>query len=243
MSLRAVFLSLLFLIIPFFAWTQNLNTHSKKAESNFIEATKEFTLGNYISAEMQLIKALKFDANFAEAYFLMAEIKDEIGYTIDAIEFYKKGLCINSDFYPKGHYYLAKLYIKEGYYNEALKSFNKFLSFSNNILFFIEDAELQRENCLFAIEAIQNPVDFKLQNLGTNINSNKSEYFPTLTVDNRFLLFNQRLDRISKGEQEDFIGAELIDSIWQKSYPIDELNTPLMVIQMLTTRLKNEIAV
>jgi len=227
MSRSSVLFSILFILLPFFLWAQNLSTQSKKAEKYFIEAQNEFTLGNKLQAEMLLIKAMDADKNFQEAYLLIGDIKAELGFPLDAIDYFKKGLAINPKSFPNGHYFLAKLYLKEGMYSEALNSFEAFLNFKGMHTLLRAEAEFQRQNCLFAIEAIKHPVKFELKNLGPNINTNKSEYFPTLRVDNQFLLFTRQVDKPSKGVQEDFIGAfSLNDSLWQKSFPIYDLNTP-----------------
>ncbi len=218
----------LFIIaLPLFLPAQNLHTQSKKAEKYYIEASQEYTLGNYIQAELLLIKAIKADEYFQEAYLLNAEVKSKLGYPLDAIDFYKSGLSINPNSYPNEHYFLAKLYLKEGLYSGALESFTTFLNFTNIKQNIKEDAEFQLQNCLFALEAIKHPQAFELINLGANINTKNPEYFPTLTVDNQFLLFTRRLDTQSQGVQEDFIGAlKKNDSIWNISFPINELNTP-----------------
>ncbi len=226
MILRIFFLALSLSLFPISNQAQNLHNQSKKAEKYFIEARKEYTLGNNIQAEMILTKALKADNNFLAAYFLIATIKNELGYPLDAIDYYKKGLAINPDAAPTGHYYLAEIYFSQGMYSEAKQAFKKCLSFTNISPRIKDIAEFQLNNCIFALEAIKHPLTFELKNLGANINTKYSEYFPSLTVDNQFLLFTRRLDNQSNGEQEDFFAAVLFDSLWQLSFPINELNTP-----------------
>lgn len=226
MNLRPFLFAFFLFMLPYLLEAQNLHTKSKKAEKLYTEALLEYTLGNQIPAEIVLIKAMKSDKNFIEAYLLTATIKEELGYPFDAITFYKKGLAINPNAVPNGHYYLAKLYLAEGMYSEALSSFNTYLSFTNIRQKRKEDAEFQVQSCLFAIEAIKNPLAFEPVNLGENINSKYSEYFPSLTVDNEFLLFTRRIENANKNDQEDFFGTIHSDSIWGKSQAMDELNTP-----------------
>jgi outer membrane protein OmpA-like peptidoglycan-associated protein len=227
MNIRSFLFVIPLFLLPYFLGAQQLHTRSKKAEKLYREAVTEYTLGNKIPSELLLIKAIKADKKFIDAYILIATIKEELGYPIGAIDFYKKGLAINPNAIPNMHYYLAKIYLAEGIYAEAKLSFETYLSFNGIRLKLKEDAEFQLQNCIFALEAIKYPVAFKLKNLGPNINTEKAEYFPSLTIDNQFLLFTRRLDKQVKGEQEDFMGAiNLNDSLWQQSYPIQELNTP-----------------
>lgn len=219
----------IFLLICFsqLVTAQKLHTGSKKAENHYQEAIKEYTLGNKIQAELLLAKAIKADKNFIEAYLFTGDIKAELDYPTDAIDFYEKGLQINPDYYPPTYFFMGKIFLKEGDYQKALVSFDQFLSYSNLREELKSEAELKKANCLFAIEAIKHPVQFQLKNLGQNINTKKSEYFPSLTVDNQFLLFTRRLDRVQQGEQEDFYGSLFgTDSTWQMSYPIYDINTP-----------------
>ena len=57
-------------------------------------------------------------------------------------------------------------------------------------------AEKHLANCLFALEAIQNPVPFQPVNLGPNVNSNLNEYFPCITADNQTLVFTRLLTNV-----------------------------------------------
>lgn len=227
MTLRFFLLAICLILLPNFVEAQHLHTKSKRAEKYYVYASKEYSLGYLNQAELLLVKATKADKNFINAYLLIAVIKDELGYPLGAIDFYKQALAIDPNAIPNGHYFLAKLFLTEGMYSEASQSFNTYLSFSNINNEFKEDAEFQLKNCFFSIEAIKYPVVFELKNLGANINTEKSEYFPSLTIDNQFLLFTRRHDKQSNGEQEDFMGAfNLNDSLWQQSFPIYDLNTP-----------------
>ncbi|HAG17108.1 MAG TPA: hypothetical protein DCG69_11415 [Bacteroidales bacterium] len=225
MILRFGFLFLMFSCFSLSA--QNQLSNSKKAVKYFQEARTEYALGNPIPAELLLLKALNIDKNFCEAYFFTADIKAELGYPLDAIEYYKKGLAIDSHSFPKEHFYLAKLFLQNGFYEEALHSFQTFLQFESQSETLRNEAAFQQRNCLFALEALKNPDIITLKNLGSNINSDRAEYFPTLSVDNQFLLYTRRLPRETKGEQEDFVGAlSLNDSAWKVGIPIYDLNTP-----------------
>lgn len=215
------------MLLPFFIQAQQMHSQSKKAIKYFNQALNESELGNLIEAELILIKAIKADENFLEAYMLTGDIKAQLGYNAGAIDFYKKGLSKHPNSYPNGYYFLAKIQLEEGLYEDALASFEHFLSFENLRPVLKEDAEFQKSCCLFAIEAVKNPVQFKLTNLGSNINSKTSEYFPTLTVDNSTLLYTRRLVREGNGEQEDFMQAiSLNDSLWSPSQFLYQLNTP-----------------
>jgi hypothetical protein len=68
-------------------------------------------------------------------------------------------------------------------------------------------------SCEFANEAIKHPFPFEPINIGPGINTADPEYFPTITVDGKTILFTRRIkDARVLGpfkEQEDFFIAHL----------------------------------
>ena len=76
------------------------------------------------------------------------------------------------------------------------------------------------ENCEFAIEAIKNPVDFNPINLGSSINSELPEYFPSITADDSTFLFTRRVNDLSApgGRQEEiFVSKKTPNNHWSNS--------------------------
>ena len=81
-------------------------------------------------------------------------------------------------------------------------------------------AEKAIKNAEFAKEAIKNPVDFKPYNLGNLVNSDRYEYFPTLTTDEQTLIFTRRVAKkaekymTSSGDDEDFFMTKKRNGEW-----------------------------
>ena len=76
------------------------------------------------------------------------------------------------------------------------------------------------ENCQFAIQAIKNPVDFDPINLGSSINSELPEYFPSITADDSTFLFTRRVNDLSApgGRQEEiFVSKKTPSNNWSNS--------------------------
>ncbi|MBL4735127.1 MAG: PD40 domain-containing protein [Flavobacteriales bacterium] len=74
--------------------------------------------------------------------------------------------------------------------------------------------------CDFADVAMKNPVPFKPENLGPNVNSAYDEYYPGITADNNMLLYTRRIKDKQNyfGEQEDFYVSEKLNGEWAKCY-------------------------
>ena len=157
-----------------------------------------------------------------------AEMNELIYNYEDAIYHYQKGLAINPQLNSTGstYFYLSNLQKVTGDYHNAIKNIELFKTFKNASPILIKEAKKIKENCLFAINAINNPVDFNPINVGPGINTESAEYFPTITVDGKTLLFTRRVEdnRLTNQKvkmQEDFYISHLNENnIWQKSIPM-----------------------
>jgi outer membrane protein OmpA-like peptidoglycan-associated protein len=173
---------------------------------------------DYRAAIDMLEQAIKRDPNFLEAHELLAEYY--FGFrnydkTIFHLEHVVQ-LRGNRDQSGVTYYYLAQAYYRKGEYEKALSNINKYLKVGNTRDKFTPEIKIFIESCEFAIYGIQNPVDFKPVNLGPAINTKHHEYFPTMTVDAKTLLFTRRLPApgTELGEQEDFFVTHLVDGKW-----------------------------
>lgn len=228
MKIKSILL-FFFVIISSIAWTQKLSTKSNKAKNLFEEASQHVSYGQYYEAEEKLEKALKSDPNFCEAYLMMGDLHTDLREFERAIFYYQKSVEINADFYPQVHYFLGKLLINSGKYEEAESSFHQYLSYEELDDYSKNDSERNILNCQFAKTALQNPVEFEPMNMGKNINSNYSEYFPTMTVDGKILLYTRLLGESGQHQQEDFyISMQKNDSMWYRSQNMGQsINTAM----------------
>jgi outer membrane protein OmpA-like peptidoglycan-associated protein len=73
-----------------------------------------------------------------------------------------------------------------------------------------------KNNALFSIDAKNNPAKINPINIGPGINTDRPEYFPTITVDGRTLLFTRLIpSRENPRGQEDFYVSQLSEkNIW-----------------------------
>ncbi len=169
-----------------------LSTTSKKATKNFNKAINIYE-SNAKLAIAFLEKAIKADKNFIEAYMLMGDIASLSNNDSLALASYEKAVEINPDFFPPNLYNVGKLYLEKGNYLVAKKRFTQFMTYTFTSDNLKELARQGIKNCDFAIEAMLNPVDFRPSNIGEGVNSDLDEYFPSLTVDEKKILFTRRL--------------------------------------------------
>jgi len=200
---------------------QYYSSSSKKAVKRFEEARACLELRDQNCAEEALLKAIKADDQFIEAYQLISQLCYEQGRLEEAICYYSKTLEIDPEGNPEGYRLLAGLKLIQGDYSGALTLAEHYLALPAGKIKNQPGALTIRENCLFALDAISNPVPFKPENLGPAVNSKYSEYWPALSVDEQMLMFTVMLPLPDQtGEQplklqEDFYYSTRQKEDWQ----------------------------
>jgi outer membrane protein OmpA-like peptidoglycan-associated protein/tetratricopeptide (TPR) repeat protein len=238
---RILLLLFSILFLNFSLYSQfKYSTKSKKAIKLLEEAQKApgasldpKTRGpNYREGLVILQQSLKKDPNFWEAHILSAQFNMNLNLYKQAIYHYESALKLNPAHsrYGSTHYYLSILYLAEGNYEKAIKYANVLMKNSNASEEFLKNANDIKQNANFAIHALKNPKKFEPVNAGSGINTADPEYYPTITVDGKTLLFTRRIaDNRVKGyqEQEDFFISNLgNDSVWKRSIPMtNNVNT------------------
>ena len=105
---------------------------------------------------------------------------------------------------------LSQIFYTNGMYKKALK----YLLISNDLSENEDKYKRLINNCRFAIEAMEKPVEFEYENMGENINSKYSEYLPFISVNGEKLIFTRLLPNNNGELQEDFYFSIQSDSNW-----------------------------
>lgn len=214
-------LACLFLLISiFWGFGQSIAKGNKKAQKRFHQAHDLFQAGKNDEAIFQLEKAIALDSSFAMAHFALADIFHENGNRKEEIAHLYRGLEVEPEAYPKGYFFLAEALYKTALYGEALIQIETYFEKAPHL---DQKARQLLAACQFAEQAIKNPVDFELQNMGEAINGKGDEYWPSLGVDGDELIFTRLRTPQSGGEemgQEDFFVAKKDSSGWERAVPI-----------------------
>jgi outer membrane protein OmpA-like peptidoglycan-associated protein/tetratricopeptide (TPR) repeat protein len=205
------------LILSFVSFSQAYSTKNKKAIKLFKKAMEapRIVPNDFKSGESYCLKAIMKDPKFVEAYILSAEYNEYLGNTDVAVSRYKKAIEVNPKHSPSGatYFFLGNLLAQKGEAEEALFYLNEFKKFPNANQKLVTEATKLIESSTFLIESKKNPSAFEPVNMGSQINTNRPEYFPTITVDGKTFLFTRRLESIlktgEKYEQEDFFYSNL----------------------------------
>ena len=221
---------------------QRYSTDNKKAIALFEEGRKAPTANqdprsptpNYKAGIALMDKAIAKDPNFWEAYLVAGEFAEYSNQVDLAIKYYEDALRINPRHSVTGstQFYLANLKYAKGDYKGALDLLNAFVQNRQANPELVNAARGLQASCEFAVASMKNPADFKPINIGPGINTKDPEYFPTITVDGRTILFTRRIvdKRIPlnpnepesyRQRQEDFYISHLSDqNIWMKAEPM-----------------------
>jgi tetratricopeptide (TPR) repeat protein len=93
---------------------------------------------------------------------------------------------------PNTDYLLGRAYQYANRFDDAITIFEKFKQDAKGTVFNLVDADLQIQHCINAKELMKFPVDVVFQNLGKNINSEYNDYYPFVTSNESFIVYNTK---------------------------------------------------
>lgn len=210
---------------------QETSSESKKIAKLFEQAKVAYQTSQNNKSLGILDEILLLDSCYLDAYLMQSDIYQEL----DSVALQRKSLetalRINPEKLPKLYYVLGNACYRMGLYHQALDAFQDFLQRVDEKALFVEKAKQNMAKCTNAMSLLKHPVEFNCVNLGDNINSDDDEYWPSLTVDGKTIIFTRLVgSNAAKGKnhtmaQEDFYTSKLVNNVWQPSVPLTELNT------------------
>jgi outer membrane protein OmpA-like peptidoglycan-associated protein/tetratricopeptide (TPR) repeat protein len=181
---------------------------------------------NYIDAVQFLQKAIDEDEKYVDAYLSIGGIQGERKDYYNSILYYEKAFALDSIYTMP--YLLPYSINLAGYgkFDKALKAAQKFKLTKSLNEKSIRSADYRIKCYDFAIQfAKLNEKEnyiFTPKNMGDSINTNESEYFPSITIDAKKLVFTRRV----KNFNEDFFESNIENKIWNKAQAIKgDVNT------------------
>lgn len=208
---------------------EQLTSDDKKAIKYFEKAYECFAtfdpvtgLPDYPCVEDNLIAAIERDPNYTGAYVFLAAAYQEQGKKELAIEALETLVGIDPNYSPFVPLSLGELQLEIGEYQAAKDNLTAFVNRDDVGPDVREAAMALLRNCAFALDAIANPKDFEPINMGSNINTDRPEYFPSFTADDNTLLYTRLVidDMAVYGVQEDFYVSTNNGDGWEYAQPI-----------------------
>ncbi|MBA4410805.1 MAG: OmpA family protein [Bacteroidota bacterium] len=222
---------ILFTIFSGLSFGLGNNPEDKKVLRLFEQAQQAFN-SNLFSKSLSLLNnVILIDSGFVDAYLLKSDIYQELDSVVPLIKTLEMVIQISPEKYPKSYFILGNAYYKSGFYQKAGESFQGYLQRVDEKATLVSRALQNIKKCSGAVNLLKRPVPFKSVNLGENINSVDDEYWPSITVDGKTIIFTRLVgSNTPVGErktlvQEDFYTAYKENKIWQPCEPITTINT------------------
>lgn len=206
-------------------WYDPLKVNAK-AYSIYTEAINNAQNEKYTEAIKQINQALEIEPKFVDARLSLAGIYANLKNYTESVSQFQKAFLLDSLY--SSYYYLpySISLAGTGKFDKALEAVNTFLLEKNLNERSIKAGNFRKKCYQFAIDYNKdhpaNNYLFSPKNLGDSVNSADLEYFPSLTIDGKKLIFTRRI-----GGNEDFYQSEFINNGWGKAKPLEgKINTP-----------------
>ncbi len=182
---------LLLFFICFLSLT-TLKAQSKDRKSLVNKAEAKFKVENYEEASddyLQLVtdepKNPGFNYNLGVCYLNSNSNKSK---AIPYLEIAVRSENPN----PKAEFLLGRAYQYANRFDDALIYFEKYLSKCKKDDPLLKEIGLEIQHCINGKEVIRYPIDVSFQNLGKNINSGFADYYPFITENESFMVYNTK---------------------------------------------------
>ena len=216
-----IFVFIIALVFPIFAQNnQKVIDLCKKAKT-------ELNNKNFKKVESYLAKAKKIDSTFADIYVIQGDMFNFSLKSAEAADSYNKAIQYAKNPKPLLYFITAEEEVKVGRYESAKNHYNIYLDKTLPNCPLMKETHKGLETCEFAINAMQNPVDFSPINIGPNINSEYDEYLPAVVADESEIIFTVMRPRDQNTQcafcqmEEDFYASKKENGEWKKRYKLD----------------------
>lgn len=199
---------------------------NKKAKDLYDKALVLAENGELKGAATFLNEALRLDPKYIDAYLSLAGVYGEMKDPASSVATYEKAFALDSNYTSNLRLPYSINLAGLGQFDKALATIDALLArekLSPNVR---KSAEFRRKSYLFALDwAKSHPAPsykFAPVNLGDGVNSPESEYFPTMPIEGKALIFTRRL----QGRNEDFFVSENMGK-WETARRLTgSINTP-----------------
>lgn len=190
-----------------------------KAITIYMLAINKAQNGDYGSAIKMINESLKIEPNYLDAYLSLGGIYADLNDYQNSVSNFQKAFAIDSAF-AQDYYLPYSISLAGcGRFQDALNAVNIFLSAPKLNDRSIKAGEFRKKTYQFAIDYAQSHPEknyvFAPKNLGDSINTTDLEYFPSLTIDGKKMIFTKRIKN-----KESFYESDRVNGTWGKAYPL-----------------------
>ena len=199
---------------------------NKKAIGLHLQAYDEASAKNYTAALQHVNEAIAIDPKFVDAFLSRAGFYADLKNYTASVNDFENALRLDS-IYAKTFLLPYSISLAgAGKFQQALDAVTTFLQNPTLNPRSIKAGNYRKSTYTFAVDYEKkhpsNNYVFAPQNLGDSINTTALEYFPSLTIDGKKMIFTRRID------DEDFYESNFTEGKWGKAKPLGgKVNTNL----------------
>lgn len=181
--------------------------------------------GNYKDAMQLLNDAIKEDGRFVDGFLSRAGVYANMKDYTSSVRDFETALQMDS-VYSKTFLLPYSISLAgTGNFEKALRTVNEFLANPTLNEQSVKAGNYRKSTYEFALEWAKehsSTYKFEPKHLSPNVNSTALEYYPTLTIDGKKLIFTRRI------KDEDMYESELVNGEWTPAVPVEgKINTNL----------------
>lgn len=202
------------------AQTYNPDKVNKKAIDLYERALLKLQNDQFKESIPFLQKAIATDEKYVDAILSLASVYGELKDYKTSVEYFEKGKAMDTAYFRFFNLPYSINLAGLGRFNDALNAINQFLSIKELSDRSRKSGEYRKRTYEFGVQyANKNPAGnyvFAPMNLGDSVNSEKSEYYPSITINDSMFVFTRR----GEGFREDFFESTILP---QKKYSKSKL--------------------
>jgi outer membrane protein OmpA-like peptidoglycan-associated protein/Tol biopolymer transport system component len=200
---------------------------NKKAVDSYNHALEYAQDGKYSQAITLLQEAISRDPKYIDAYLSLAGVYGQQKEHQQSIAWYEKAFALDSNYTSDYRLPYSINLAGTGEFEKALSAISALLARPNLPPNTQKAAEYRRKTYQFAVDFARTHANesyvFAPKNAGDGINTAESEYFPSLPIDGKEMIFTRRLNNFN----EDFFGSVKNGDTWTKAFRLGgSINTP-----------------
>ena len=222
-----LFIGCLSLSFSLYAQRYDPSKINKKAVTLYELALSKAEDGKFTEAIQMIDQAIALDKKYVDAYLSRAGIYGQIKNYQKSIESYEQAFVLDS-IYTRDYKLPYSINLAgNGDFDKALIAVDDFTMDPTLGDGSLKAAAYRRKTYQFALDYAKSHPNknyvFAPKNLGDSINSKVSEYFPSLTIDGKQLVFTRRVNNMN----EDFYESKRLDNnTWSLAKPLPgDINT------------------
>ncbi len=200
---------------------------NKKAGEVYGQAYTEAQAGRYAESIQHINESIVLEPRFVDAYLSRAGIYANLKDYTSSVRDFETALKLDS-VYAKTYLLPYSISLAgTGNFRKALNAVNEFLQNPKLNPQSVKAGNYRKSTYAFALDYEQSHPQhnyiFAPVNLGDSINTADLEYFPSLTIDGKKMIFTRRVH-----DDEDFYESDLVDGHWSRARPLGgRVNTNL----------------